>query len=114
MKVCNKCLLPETHESIYFDSDGVCSVCKNREYRDQSIDWQSKKSQLIHLVNMNKGNSDYDCILPFSGGKDSTFTLFYAVRELKLKPLVVSFDHGFFRPTMISNRTKVVESLGVD
>jgi N-acetyl sugar amidotransferase len=114
MKFCSKCLLPETHETIYFDSKGVCSVCNNRQFRDKELDWSDRKQRLIDLTKKNKGRFDYDCILPFSGGKDSTFTLYYAVRELGMKPLVVSFDHGFFRPNMNMNRNKVVETLGVD
>jgi N-acetyl sugar amidotransferase len=114
MEYCTRCLLPETHETIYFDSSGVCSVCNNRQLRDTKIDWSKRKIELLELIHKHKGKFDYDCILPFSGGKDSTFTLYYAVRELSMKPLVVSFDHGFYRPNLISNRNKVVEKLGVD
>jgi len=66
------------------------------------------------IITKVKNSSDYDCIIPFSGGKDSSFTLYFAVRELGLKPLVVSFDHGFYRPNMLANRNRVVETLGVD
>jgi N-acetyl sugar amidotransferase len=86
----------------------------NRDYRDSKIDWLSRRNVLDKIVNNSRGVADYDCIVPFSGGKDSTFTLYFIVKELKLKPLVVSFDHGFYRPNMILNRNKVVESLGVD
>jgi N-acetyl sugar amidotransferase len=113
MKECSRCLLPETHEAIFFDQDGVCSVCLNREKRN-TIDWEVRKQSLIRIVTEVKDKSDYDCIVPFSGGKDSTFTLYYIVRELGLKPLVVSFDHGFYRPNMIENRNRVIELLGVD
>jgi N-acetyl sugar amidotransferase len=114
VKRCTNCLLPETHETISFDARGVCSVCQNREYRDERINWNSRREALDLLLAKIRNTSDYDCIIPFSGGKDSTFTLFYAVRELSLKPLVVSFDHGFYRPNMIANRNRVVETLGVD
>lgn len=109
------CLLPETHETISFDSSGVCSVCQNRQFRDNQIDWAVKHLSLTQIVDKAKRvGADYDCIIPFSGGKDSTFTLYYAVHRLELKPLVVSFDHGFYRPNMIDNRNRVVEKLGVD
>ena len=42
-----------------------------------------------------KGQGDYDCLVPLSGGKDSSYALHYVVRELGLKPLAASFDHGF-------------------
>jgi len=79
-----------------------------------SIDWPARKTELSILVNKFKGQGSYDCIVPFSGGKDSVWTLLYVVNELKLKPLVVSFDHGFYRPNLIENRNKVLKSLGVD
>jgi N-acetyl sugar amidotransferase len=114
MKKCARCLLPETHETISFDSRGICSVCQNREFRDEKIDWNARRIALDVLVNKAKGTADYDCIIPFSGGKDSTYTLYFVVKELGLKPLVVSFDHGFYRPNMLANRNRVVETLGVD
>ena len=114
MKKCARCLLPETHETISFDSRGICSVCQNREFRNEEIDWSTRRIALDVLVNKVKGTSDYDCIIPFSGGKDSTYTLYFVVKELGLKPLVVSFDHGFYRPNMLANRNRVVETLGVD
>ena len=113
IKRCSKCLLPETHETITFNDEGLCSVCVNSVLKN-SIDWQARKTELSILVNKFKGQGSYDCIVPFSGGKDSVWTLHYVVNELKLKPLVVSFDHGFYRPNLIENRNKVLKSLGVD
>ena len=114
MKKCSRCLLPETHETISFDSRGICSVCQNREFRNEQINWSARRTELDALITKVEGTADYDCIIPFSGGKDSTFTLYFAVKELALKPLVVSFDHGFYRPNMLANRNRVVETLGVD
>jgi len=113
MKRCTKCLLPETHETIRFNTDGVCSVCENFEQKS-NIDWAAKKNELHAILDKHRGQGNYDCIIPFSGGKDSVFTLYYAVRVLGLKPLVVSFDHGFYRPSLIETRNKVLKQLGVD
>jgi N-acetyl sugar amidotransferase len=52
--------------------------------------------------------------VPFSGGKDSTWTLYYLVKEYGIKPLVVRFDHGFFRPNLEENVRRTVRRLGVD
>jgi N-acetyl sugar amidotransferase len=114
MKRCSRCLLPETHETITFDLRGICSVCQNSEYRSNKIDWVARRDELDRLISSHRNKYDYDCIVPFSGGKDSTFTLYYIVNELNLKPLVVSFDHGFYRPITLENRERVVEKLGVD
>ncbi len=110
---CTKCLLPETHETIVFDSSGICSICRNSEQK-RNIDWMARKRDLEAIADNSRGLGVYDCIVPFSGGKDSVWTLYYVVNVLKLRPLVVSFDHGFYRPNLVSNREKVLKRLGVD
>jgi N-acetyl sugar amidotransferase len=114
LKRCKKCLLPETHETIIFDSEGICNVCRNNEFKNEKIDWNKKKKELDELVEQYRGKNDYDCIVPYSGGKDSTWTLYYLMKEYKLKPLVVRFDHGFLRPNLNDNTTKVLRELGAD
>lgn len=114
MKLCTKCVIPETAESLSFDESGSCSVCKQIEYKMEEIDWDKRKLELQDLINQYKGKYDYDCIVPFSGGKDSTFTLYYLVKELGLKCLVVRFDHLFMRDVVEDNCNKTFKKLGVD
>jgi N-acetyl sugar amidotransferase len=114
LKRCTRCVLPETHETILFDSDGVCNICKGQEYKQSKIDWDAKKKELDTLIESYRGKYEYDCIVPFSGGKDSTWTLYYLVKEYGLKPLVVRFDHGFLRPNLHENTTRTIRKLGVD
>lgn len=114
MKKCTKCVLPETHETIQFDELGVCNICRNIEFKNQKINWQLKKQELDEIINEVKGKHDYDCIVPFSGGKDSTWTLYYLVKEYGLKPLVVRFDHGFLRGQLQRNAELTFRTLGVD
>ncbi len=111
---CTKCVTPETHETITYDQQGVCSICRQVEYKQSQIDWNLKKAELDHLIEQHRGQYDYDCIVPFSGGKDSTWTLYYLVKEYKLKPLVVRFDHGFLRPNLEENTKRIQRELGVD
>lgn len=113
MKKCNRCLLPETYETIEFDEEGVCNICRSAEVKHQ-IDWDERKKLLDQLVDKYRGKYDYDCIIPFSGGKDSTFQLLYLVKEYGLKPLVVRFNHGFMRPVIADNNEKTFKKLGVD
>jgi N-acetyl sugar amidotransferase len=114
LKSCVRCGLPETYETIEFDSAGVCNICLNQVFKKESIDWDSRSVQLQELAEKFRGKYDYDCIVPFSGGKDSTFTLWYIVRKLKLKPLVVQFNHGFMRATLLKNNERTFKKLGVD
>lgn len=114
LRRCIRCILPETQESIVFDEDGVCNVCRQVEFKQTRIDWEERKRQLGSLIDTYRGKQSYDCIVPFSGGKDSTFTLWYLMTTFKVKPLVVSFDHGFFRPNLLENVERTVKALGVD
>jgi N-acetyl sugar amidotransferase len=114
MKRCTKCGLPETHETISFDEVGVCNICRQHEYKAEHVDWTNGKKQLDALIEEHRGKHDYDCLVPFSGGKDSTWALYYLVKEYGLKPLVVRFDHGFMRPNLEENVKRTIRKLGVD
>ena len=114
MKRCRRCGLPETYETIEYDSYGVCNICLQHEYKRDKIDWSERKRMLDSLVQDYRGKSDYDCLIPFSGGKDSTYTLYYLIKEYKLKPLVVQFNHGFMRPNLLANNERTFKKLGVD
>src|SRR5450432_1757483 len=98
---CTSCGLPETYETIEFDINGVCNICRQQEFKNQQIDWPARAKEFGELVEQYRGKYDYDCIIPFSGGKDSTFTLYHLVKTYKVKPLVVQFNHGFMRPNLL-------------
>ena len=84
MKFCNKCVIPETAETNTFNDVGTCSVCTQIEIKSK-INWGDRAKDLDILIDKYKGKSDYDCIVPFSGGKDSAFALWYLVKQKKLK-----------------------------
>lgn len=110
---CVRCGLPETYETIEFDSNGVCSICLQHDFKTSEIDWDSRKKDLDRLIESHRGKSNYDAIVPFSGGKDSTWTLLYLMKEYKIRPLVVQFDHGFMRQNLLNNNEKTFRKLGV-
>ena len=114
MKRCTRCFLPETQETIAFDASGGCNICAAHDVKTDGIDWSAKKAELDALIETYRGKHDYDCIVPFSGGKDSTWTLLYLVKEYGIKPLVVRFDHGFMRPNLEENVKRIQRELGVD
>ena len=111
---CSKCMLPETYETIEFDKKGICNICRSSEYKKSGIDWDKRKLLLDEIVENHRGKYDYDCIVPFSGGKDSTFQLLYLIKEYNLKVLVVRFNHGFMRPTIQDNVESTLKQLGAD
>ena len=114
MKYCKKCILPDTHETIEFDHEGICNICRQSEIKHNDINWDERFEMLLDIIDTYKDKGQYDCIVPFSGGKDSTFQLWYIVKKLKLKPLVVRYNHWGYRPVVEENNLKTFKKLGVD
>ena len=92
MKFCKVCLYPDIKPGLEFDNEGMCSACKNNELKS-TVDWASRKSQLLEIIEKykNKTGSRYDCIIPVSGGKDSTYQAYMIKEEFGLHPLLVNF-----------------------
>lgn len=111
---CIKCGLPETYETIEFNQQGICNICQQHSFKTEAIDWNSRRKVLDSLIEDYRGKYDYDAIVPFSGGKDSTWTLYYLMKEYGIKPLVVQFDHGFMRPNLKENNERTFRKLGVE
>lgn len=115
MKHCVNCALPATFPGIHFDDGGVCNFCldfKGIKYQ------QTKKSEYSlkfdTLINEYKSQSGYNCLMCYSGGKDSTYTLAILKENYHLNVLAVSFDNGFLPEQTLVNIRNVVEKLGVD
>lgn len=90
MKYCTKCVMTDTKPDLYLDEEGVCNACRNYENRPK-INWDERKKELIELMKQYKSQdgTNWDCIVPVSGGKDSTFQVIKML-ELGLNPLCVT------------------------
>lgn len=90
IRYCNCCVMPETKPDLFIDEEGVCSACRNMEKR-QAVDWESRKQELLKVLDRyrSKDGSNYDCIVPVSGGKDSHFQVI-RILELGMNPLCVT------------------------
>ncbi len=90
IQYCQSCLMPETKPDLYIDNKGICNACRNYQKR-ADIDWQQRKQKLIRIVEQYRSldGSNYDCIIPVSGGKDSTYQVI-RILELGLNPLCVT------------------------
>ena len=113
MRYCKKCIMPDTKPDLKFNEDGVCSACESFSKR-QVIDWNAREQELIGVLNRyrSKDGSAWDCIVPVSGGKDSTYQ---TVRMLQfgINPLCVTAttcDLSDIGRKNIEN----IKSLGVD
>ena len=90
MKYCKRCVMPDTKPDLSFDEEGVCNACRNYEKR-KVIDWDTRRAELIQITDRyrSRDNSRWDCIIPVSGGKDSTFQVIRML-QLGLNPLCVT------------------------
>lgn len=90
IKYCARCVMPETKPDLHIDKEGVCTACRYMERR-RAIDWDVRFNELQTVIDKyrSKNGSNYDCLIPVSGGKDSTFQAL-RVLELGLNPLCVT------------------------
>ena len=114
MIYCKKCLYPDTKPQLIFNDDGICSACTNQILKD-TIDWQQKKKELLEILerHRNKDKTNYDCIIPVSGGKDSTYQTYMIKKEFGLNPLVVNF-HPHDQTEIGRKNLENLKKIGVD
>jgi len=115
LQYCVRCCMPETNEGIVFDESGICQACQSSEQKIH-IDWTARERQLRALLAEYKAKAgdNYDCIVPISGGKDSTFQLHVLTKIYGLKPLAVTFSHNWFSETGKRNLENALEKFNVD
>ncbi|MGE3577084.1 MAG: N-acetyl sugar amidotransferase [Vicinamibacterales bacterium] len=90
MNYCTRCVLPDTRPALVLDAEGVCNACRVAERR-ASIDWDERHAQFRAVLEHAKAHSiGYDCIIPVSGGKDSTWQVLTCL-EHGLTPLAVTW-----------------------
>lgn len=110
MKRCTRCILPETMPYISFDDQGVCNYCKNYKLRNVP----RPKEELIELVKPYRRNGELDCIVPFSGGRDSCYGLHLIVEELGMNPITYTYDWGMVTDLGRRNISRMCAELGVE
>ncbi|MCX8157166.1 MAG: N-acetyl sugar amidotransferase [Verrucomicrobiae bacterium] len=90
MRYCKRCVMPDTKPDLYLDEEGICNACRSYERR-QAIDWDARKQELMGILDRyrSKDGRNWDCLIPVSGGKDSTFQV-VRMKQLGLNPLCVT------------------------
>jgi N-acetyl sugar amidotransferase len=112
MKWCQSCVLPDSRPNLVINDDGICNACKSSGKRKE-IDWAERRASLDKLVAQAKERAcTYDCVIPVSGGKDSTWQVVQAL-ELGLKPLCVTW-RPIARTELGQRNLENLISLGVD
>ncbi|UTW60658.1 N-acetyl sugar amidotransferase [bacterium SCSIO 12741] len=113
---CKKCLLPSSSAiPVAFDDHGVCSACRTSKEKE-AIDWDRrlKKFQRILEQYRSKDGSNYDCIIPVSGGKDSFFQVHQVKNEMGFNPLLVTYNSNNYTPTGLKNLQRMRDVFGCD
>ena len=87
---CTKCVMPSTKPDLHLDEDGVCNACRSYAAR-REVDWVVKKGELTRILDQyrSKNGENWDCIVPVSGGKDSTYQVVQML-QLGMNPLCVT------------------------
>ena len=93
MKICKKCIQPDTRPGIFFNQDGICGACI-WENTKKNIDWDLREKELKKISEwaQKSTESNYDCVIGVSGGKDSTKQALTARDKLGLRCLLVNSE----------------------
>jgi len=94
-RYCKKCLFPETKPDLHFTEDGVCSACLAAESKNNGIDWNKREKDFYSIIDkfrLGKDEIGYDCLIPVSGGKDSTYQAYFMKHVCGMNPLCVCFE----------------------
>jgi len=110
LKRCTKCILPHTMPYIKFNSNGICNYCENYILKNQPRPF----SELENLVEAYRRKGQRDCIVPFSGGRDSCHSLHLIVKKLKMNPIAYTYDWGMVTDLGRRNISRMCSALGVE
>ena len=126
IQFCKTCLTPNSRPRTIFNNKGICNACTNAKEK-KKIDWDVRKIEFEKIIEPFRNNSSgYDCIVPWSGGKDSSYVAYRLKFDFNLNPLLVTvsplipteigmhnrneilklgFDHIFIKPNEVTSRS---------
>ena len=105
MRYCKRCLYHEQHPLLLtIDEEGICSGCRVHEEKD-ILDWKEKGIKLGHILRnyKNTNSSNYDCIIPVSGARDSHFIVHTIKNVYGMNPLLVTYNKHYNTDVGIRN-----------
>lgn len=115
LRYCTRCCVPHTIEGVTFDELGICTACRSSEEK-MHINWAERERKLNAILQeaKSKAGTNYDCVLPISGGKDSFFQAHVLVKVYGMKPLAVTFSHNWYSETGFYNLQRCLEVFNLD
>ncbi len=118
MKYCKRCVYPQVAVNLYIDEEGICSACRAYEkipVLPQDF-WPNRKKRFEEIVAdiLKNNKSEYDCIVPVSGGKDSYYQTHKMATEYGLKVLLVTYHGNNYLPEGDYNRDRMRQVFNAD
>lgn len=107
---CTKCVLPEVYPAISFDDQGVCNYCRSHK----KIEYLGSAKLEDHLNKYKNSAGNYDCLVPLSGGKDSTFVLYQMKNKYGMRVLAYNYNNCLTHPQAQQNVHDIAKLLDVD
>lgn len=107
---CTKCILPDTVPFIQFNSDGICNFCLS--YKKHELGTKNEVESLFDKYRKNNGK--HDCIVAFSGGRDSSYGLHCLKKEYGMNPIAFSYDWGMITDLARRNQARMCGKLGIE
>ena len=114
---CSFCILPSKLPGLTLDENGKCNYCRKAESaitEKNAMSPDEMRERFKRIIGRLRGKGKYDCLVPLSGGKESSYILNVLVTEYNMKPLAFNFSNGFQHSDAIRNIEILVDSLGVD
>ena len=112
--ICKRCVLPSSFPGVQFDDVGICSFCRADSESDIEKRRFGLERRLEDLFRTVRGRGDYDCLVAYSGGKDSSYTLWLLATRYKLRCLAITVDNGFISEQAIVNCRVLSDAFGID
>ncbi len=112
MKYCKKCIMPTSRPGIVLDENGMCGGCLGFKEKKEEINWAARGKELDKILDNFRGKCGYDCLIPVSGGKDSTWQV-YSMLQRGMKPLAITIKCQYRTELGQRNLDNLI-NLGVD
>jgi len=119
LKICKRCIYDETIPGITFNSDGICNYCEmidslKAEYKTGTKEGEEMFLKIVEEIKRKGRCKKYDCVVGVSGGTDSSYMIYKAVKEYGLRVLAVHYDNTYNSSIATENIRKVLGKLNVD
>ena len=117
-QVCTNCVMDTTDSVIQFDEKGMCDHCHNY-YENILPNWHSDEQgrkrldEIVERIKKDGQGRKYDCIIGLSGGVDSSYLAYFAVKKLGLRPLLFACDTGWNLNVAVQNVEKITKGLNM-